>query len=309
MSYARRAALVALLCFAGSAAATPTVLDRIVATVDGDPITAHEVRRFGEDRRAHNVSDEELLDAVITDKILAKEIAARKISAKSEEIDKYVEEIVARNKMNDEQFKAALKQQGMTLEQYRARIKEELDKTTLLQQEMRGGVSVAPEDVKKYYDEHQEQFAEKTGVVVYDIFFPFQAGMTKQDALRVVEQAKAVKARADAGETFQDLARKYSQGPGADKGGLLGTFKKGEMAPSLEQIAFALGPNEVSQPLVASSGVHLIKADPVAGEGRASFEQVEETIRQVLYNQAVDQRFKDWMSKSLRERHHVEVLN
>src|SRR5262249_22053400 len=87
MSCAWRAALVALLCFAGSAAATSTVLDRIVATVDGDPITAHEIRRFGEDRRAHNVSEEELLDAVITDRILAKEIAARKISAKSEEID------------------------------------------------------------------------------------------------------------------------------------------------------------------------------------------------------------------------------
>jgi peptidyl-prolyl cis-trans isomerase SurA len=308
MSCARRAALAALLCFAARPAAA-TVLDRIVATVDGDPITAHEVRRFGEDRRAHNVSDDELLDAVITDRILAKEIAARKISTKSEEIDKYVEEIVARNKMNDEQFKAALKQQGMTLEQYRARVKDELDKTTLLQQEMRGGVTVTPEQVKQYYDEHRDQFAEKTGVVVYDIFFAFQAGMTKQDALRVIEQAKMVKGRADAGEPFQELARKYSQGPGADRGGLLGTFKKGEMAPSLEQVAFALGPNEVSQPLVTSGGVHLIKADPVAGEGRASFEEVEETIRQVLYNQAVDQRFKAWMSKSLRERHHVEVLN
>jgi len=38
-------------------------------------------------------------------------------------------------------------------------------------------------------------------------------------------------------------------------------------------------------------------------------DEVKDDIRQVLTNQVLDDRFRDWVSKSLRERHHVEVLN
>lgn len=309
MSLGRAAAIVGLSLLAARPAAGD-VVNRIVATVDGDPITAHEVRRYGEERRAHGVTDQDLLEAVITDKILEKEIAARKITAKPEDITRYVDEVMARNKMDEETFKTALKQQGLTFDDYRARVKEEIEKTTLLQQELRGGVAtVSDEEVERYYDTHKNEFATKSGVVVRDIFFAFQPGMTQADAVRIVEQAKAVKGMALDGTPFEQLARKYSQGPGAESGGLLGTFKKGEMAPALERVAFALGPGEVSDPVVTPGGVHLMKLDGITSDGHVSLDQVKEQIRQMLQNEALDQRFKEWISKSLRERHHVEVLN
>jgi peptidyl-prolyl cis-trans isomerase SurA len=314
MSLGRMAAFLAILCIAarptGARPTGPDVVDRIVAIVDGDPITAHEVRRYGEDRRTQGATEEDLLEAVITDHILAKEIAARKITAKTEDINKYVEEIVTKNNMNDDQFKEALKAQGMTLDQYRARVKDELEKTTLLQQELRGvSVSVTPEEIQSYYDAHKRDFAQRSAVTVYDIFLAFKQGMTRADALRVIEQAKSVKAMVDGGARFEDLARKYSEGPGADRGGLLGTFKKGEMAPPLERIAFALRDGQVSEPVVSPGGVHLIRVEGVEGEVHVPLEQVQDEIRQVLYNQAIDQRFKQWIGKNLREHHHVEILN
>ena len=312
MSFGRFAAclwLAALIALPVRPATAETV-NKIVATVDGDPITAHQVRRYGEERRAHGVAWETLLEAVITDKILEKEIAARKITAKREDVDRYLTEVMSRNKMSEEQFAAALKQQGLTLEQYRTRIKAEIERTQLLGQELRGGApDVSDEDVRKYYDAHKDEYAEKGAVVVRDIFLPFQQGMTQQDAMRVVEQAKAVKQMAESGQPFDALARRYSQGPGADRGGLLGTFKKGEMAPALEQAVFAMHVGEVSQPLVGPNGVHLLKLDGIQASGHVEFDEVKDEIRQILANQALDDRFKDWISKNLRERHHVEVLN
>jgi peptidyl-prolyl cis-trans isomerase SurA len=203
-----------------------------------------------------------------------------------------------------------LKQQNMTMDQYRERVKDELEKTMLLQQEMRGTtITVSDEEVAKYYEEHKEDFATRSGVVVRDIFFAFKPKMTQQDALRVVGQAKAVKQMADAGQPFEALARKYSEGPGADQGGLLGSFKKGEMSPMLERVAFSLRSGEVSEPVVTPSGVHLLKVEGIRGDGMVSFDQVKEGIRQMLYNEAVDTRFREWISKNLRDRHHVEVLN
>jgi peptidyl-prolyl cis-trans isomerase SurA len=286
------------------------IVNKIVATVDGDPITAHEVRRYGEERRAHGVTWETLLEAVITDKILEKEIAARKITAKREDVDRYLAEVIARNKMTEEKFAAALKQQGLTVDQYRARIKGEIERSQLLGQELRGPApSVSDEDVRQYYEAHKDEYAEKGAVVVRDIFLAFQPEMTQRDAMRTIEQAKALKQMADSGQSFDALARRYSQGPGAERGGLLGTFKKGEMAPPLEQAVFAMRVGEVSQPIVGPNGVHLLKLDGIQASGHVGFDEVKDEIRQILANQALDDRFRDWISKNLRERHHVEVLN
>ncbi len=309
MSFGRLAAGLVVLSLVVSPAIAETV-NRIMATVDGDPITAHEVRRYGAERRAHGASDDALLEAVITDKILEKEIVARKISAKPEDVDRYVTEVIARNKMTKEQFAAALKQQGVTLDEYRARIKGEIEKTQLVGQDLRGATpTVSDEDVQRYYESHKQEFAQRSGVVVRDIFFAFQAEMTQRDALRIVEQAKAVKQMADAGQPFEALARRYSQGPGAENGGLLGSFRRGEMAAPLEQVAFALRPGEVSMPIVSPNGVHLLKLDGILSDRAVPLDEVKDDIRQVLTNQALDDRFRDWVVKSLRERHHVEVLN
>jgi peptidyl-prolyl cis-trans isomerase SurA len=309
MSFGRPAAIFVLVLLAVRPA-DAEVVNRIVALVDGDPITAHEVRRYGEERRARNVPEEALLEAVITDKILAKEIAARKITARPEDIDHYVTETMARNKLNEEQFKVALKEQGLTLDQYKARIKNEIERTQLVGQELRGDPpAVTDEDVRAYYDKHKDQFGKKSGVTVRDIFFAFQPQMTQRDVLALIERAKAVKQMAESGQSFDGLARKFSEGPGAERGGLLGSFRKGEMAPQLEQAAFALDPGEVSPPIVSPNGIHLLKVDAVQADGHVEFDEVKDEIRQGLVNQALDERFRDWISKNLRTRHHVEVLN
>ena len=305
--------VVASFCLLGLAAlpATAEVVNKIVALVDGDPITAHEVRRYGEERRASNAPYDQLLDAVITEKLIEKEIASRKIVAKKEDVDKYIQDVMVRNKLTEDQFQKALKQQGTSIEDYRKRIKGEMERSALVGQSLRDEPpEITDADVERYYNEHKEAFATRSAVTMSDIFFPFQQGMTQQDALRVVEQAKQVKAMADKGQSFASLARRYSQGPGADNGGLIGTFKRGEMAPQLEQIAFAMPVGEVSTPIVGPTGVHLMRIDSAQTNGpRIGLDQVKDEIRTALHNQAMDERFRDWIAKNLKTRHHIEVLN
>ena len=310
MSFGRLAASVCLVALAVLPATAETV-NRIVALVDGDPITAHEVRQYGEERRARGASYDDLLEAVITEKILRKEIVARKIVAKPDDVDNYLRDVIARNKMTEEQFAKILKQQGGSLDDYKARIKSEMEKTQLVGQELRGDPpNVTEEDVRKYYDEHKHQWAQRSSVTVSDIFLAFRPDMTQRDVMRVVEQAKAVKQMADDGQSFAALAQRYSQGPGAENGGRLGTFKRGEMAGPLEQAAFAIPVGEVSPPLVSPQGVHLLRVDAAQNAGASvAYDEVKEQIRDMLTNQAMDERFRDWIAKNLRTKHHVEVLN
>ena len=99
------------------------VVDRIVATIDGEPITAHEVKRYGEEHGNPAVSDAQLLDALITERLLEQEVKQQGIVVRKEDIEAYVQAVKQRNHLDDDTFERALAAQGMTLEGYRTRIK------------------------------------------------------------------------------------------------------------------------------------------------------------------------------------------
>ena len=128
---------VGLATMLGVVAARAEVANRIVATVDGEPITAHELKQYAKDRDTGGAEGRQILDALITDKLLEREIKALGILARDDEIDRYIHEVQARTGMDDARFKQALAGQGMTWEQYRSKVKMEIEKAQLVNREIR----------------------------------------------------------------------------------------------------------------------------------------------------------------------------
>ncbi len=88
--------------------------------------------------------------------------------------------------------------------------------------------------------------------------FPNQATQAQVDS--VAEFADQLKARATAGESFEALAGQYSEDTGsAVLGGDIGFFSLGAMVPSFEEAAFSLAVGEISDPVLSSLGLHVIK--------------------------------------------------
>ena len=305
----RGAWAVAALALAAASPARAEVVDRIVATVDGEPITLREVERYAADRGASNLPQAQLLQALITEKLLEREVKAEGIVVRDEDIDAYVAEIKARNHLDDDGFARALAAQGMTLDAYRARVKSEIEKTQLVSREIRGHVTVSPQEVERYYQAHLADYEVGARVTVRDIFFPVDTGADPAAVEHVRAKAEEVRALASGGRRFEDLARQFSEGPGADNGGLLGTFARGEMEPALEEAAFKLAAKEVSPVVRTSKGFHILRVDAVMPAGHKPLDDVRDDIRENLYNQQLESRFSDWLSRELRERHHVEVLD
>jgi peptidyl-prolyl cis-trans isomerase SurA len=288
------------------------VVNRIIATVDGDPITVHEVEvyRAGSASQGSNgLTESQALEALITDKLLEKEVVERKIEVKSEDIDHYVDQVKARNRIDDYRFEAALSAQGMTLERYRERIKTELQKSQLVNKEIRGRVSVPPEEVERYYEANREAFRTGERVTVRDIFFRVEPIDSTDEVARIRGKAQEVRQMAIGGRSFEELAKQFSEGAGADKGGLLGTYARGELDGQMEPVVFALSPGQLSDVVKTDRGFHILRVDKIEPPGYRSLDEARDQIKEALYQKAVEQRFQDWLSKDLRERHSVEVFN
>jgi len=115
---------------------------------------------------------------------------------------------------------------------------------------------------------------------------------------RSEEQAIAeildIRARVNAGESFEDLAREFSDDPGsASLGGSLGRAARGVYVDAFEAALWALEVGEFSEPVVTEFGVHLIRLDDASETSPPTFEQRRSALDAELRRIAASDRFAE----------------
>ena len=158
-------------------------------------------------------------------------------------------------------------------------------------------------DIKKYFDEHKDEFAVPENVKVRHIVITESnagpAAKTKEQALERIKQVAADllghnvelrNAEPDAAERlrliyFSDAARKYSEDPSASSGGDLGWHAKGELDPQFEEVAFGMPKGTMSGVVETKFGYHLIFVEDKRPAGTQPFAEVRSAIREFLLSQ------------------------
>lgn len=287
------------------------VINRILATIDGEPLTLYELKQFAASdvraRQAGAFDESGLLDALITQRCIDKEFAAQGLSVKEEDIDRYIDSIRQRNQLTEQQLAAALEQQGLTMERYRGQIRSELQRAQLINREIRGKVNVTPEEVERYYQAHLEEYATPAQVAVSHIVLKLPADAPPEQVGEVMQRAEAVYKELKGGADFAALAERTSEDAAAASGGKLGTFKKGEMIEALEAAIADLKPGQFSRPVRSDVGVHIVRLDGRRSASHQPLDQLADEIKQRLYEAALEERYNRWLREDLRKRHNVEM--
>lgn len=289
------------------------LLNRVVATVDGEPITLFELERFVQDRhgeltRAGIKTLKEALEGLITEKLLAKEIADQKVDVRDEDIDRYIQQIRGQNRLSEDQLAQALQQEGLTYDQYRAQVKKEIEKIQLLTREIRGRVNITPEEVERYYEAHKKEYYVPARVRLRHIILLVQPNAPNEVAAATFARARELRKRiVDKKEDFHKLAKLYSEDAAAAQGGDLGEVQPDQVLPQFEAVLPTLAEGEVSQPIRTEVGVHLIKMEKRRPEGHRPLAEVSKEIKDKLYNEALEARYTRWLSEDLKKRHYVEI--
>jgi peptidyl-prolyl cis-trans isomerase SurA len=305
-------AFVAAVLLLPSATATAEVINRIVAKVDGEPITLHELNQYRDNsiraRQAlQGASQSVVLESLITEKLIEREVRDVGVIVREEDVSRYINGIKERNRISEEQLEEALAAQGLTLPQYRVQVREELQRQQLVNREIRGKVNVTPEEVQRYYTAHLSDYALPGGMQVAHIVFALPERASAEQVNSTKAQAEEVLGRIRDGADFAEMARTYSQDASAESDGTLGWFSEGELYDSLEEVVVKLDVGAVAGPIRSPVGMHILKLLDRRDTSHRPVDEVADQIKEKLYAEALEERFQRWLTEELRDRHHVEV--
>jgi peptidyl-prolyl cis-trans isomerase SurA len=288
------------------------VMNRIVASVDGEPITLYELNKFIKDKSAQvpnmrTISDKDALQALITEKLVQREIIARGIHIRDEDVDRYIERIKQQNHIDDDQLREALKQQGLDYDKYRQQIREEIEKVQLINKEIRGKVTVSPEDVTRYYEAHKQDYGRPGLIKVRQITLRLDPDAPEPVATAVLERVEDIRKRIVKGEDFATVAKQVSEDPLAAEGGDLGELEPSKLLPEFETPLSKMKEGDISEPIRSKMGVHLLKLEKRIDEAFQPESEVAAAIKDKLYDEALEERYRRWILEDIQKHHYVET--
>jgi peptidyl-prolyl cis-trans isomerase SurA len=317
-----KACIVALACLIVPAlpAAGAELINGIAAVVNDSIITIYELdREYARaakdvEKRDGKLSAEtaqklrrDVLDGLIDRKLVRDRIRELNIVISEEEVRQSIEEIKKQNRLSQEALISALASQGLTFDQYKAQMKDQLERLRLMSQEVKSKIQVGESEIQKYYEENPAQFSEEPTYRARHIFLSVPKNASNDIIKKVMLKASDVIAEARSNANFAEMAKKYSDDPGAkENGGDLGTFKKGDMLPEIESAVITMKPGEVSDIVTTASGFHIIKLEEKNPGKVKPFESVKAAIEDTLYRKKSEDRFKQW-AEGLRKGAAVEI--
>lgn len=307
---------LAVLTFVASVPPTvrAEVVNRIVATIDGEPVTLIELERYAEVAKKRPggeqavVDQRAILDELVLNKIITKQVEVLGLKASDQQVDNYIESIRTRNNLSEEQLREALHQQNLSWDQYRVQVRADIERANLINREIRTKVNVSPEEVERYYKAHLDEYgtSPKVHARLISLLVPKNASDADQAEIRA--KAEEVHKLAVDGGNFAKLAKEYSQGPAAEEGGDIGEIEPAEMQPEFAKAVAGLKPGEVSPLITTAEGFHILEIEQQSGETHRPLAAVSEEIQEKLYKEAMETRYDRLLNQDLRSRHHVEIM-
>jgi parvulin-like peptidyl-prolyl isomerase len=308
----------------------PRYHDGIVAEVNGDPITGHEVEVFSRlslryrDLKKRGVGAPQLvteqrlfrddqLKTLIEERVLIQEAAKEKLQL-SKDDERRIDREVERQALQHggvEGLKRTLESIGVPYDYFLERKRANMLIGKLLLKNVSREIFVPPEQIRRYYRDHPEKFDRSGRVVIRQILItndlgdasrvpqsvePMRAGW---DRNRALELATKLRDKAVKGGDFAAIAREWSMDNDQEHKGGLYIFNGGsvDLIDPVGPRANELKPGEVSEPLVSRVGVHLVQMVERRPRGTLPLHEVQREIENRLRSEAWQERLAAWIKR------------
>lgn len=292
------------------------VVEKIVAVVNEEIITLSELKEISlpylarmKETSSRTYSEEEIketerqiLNQLVDEKLVSQEAERLKIEMSEKEVTMASREVRDRANLTEEQFEQVLAEDGMTIEAYREKLKAEMKKMRLIDQEIKAKVTVTTKEIDDYYTAHRDDFETPPEVRLQQILLPVPAEARPQEIEAVREKAEQILRAIKGGEDFNAMVQRHSQ----DSGGDMGVFRQGELYAALDEAAFSLAVGEVSPVVQTPRGFHILRVLARKDRQRMTEEERREEIDDLLYSRKIEDAFKNWL-RELKKKSYVAI--
>ncbi len=278
--------------------------DEVLATVDGSTVTLSEYKSALEKLKSQlpkgNSLDPEgiktlkmsLLNQLIEKKLLVAEAGKLGITVSEAEINNQINKIVGEYPDTDT-FNSRMKEENIDVASWKKEIEYQIMLDKLVKAVAGSDITVAPEEVKKYYDDHLDLYNSPARVRALQIMLE-----TREQAQTILDEIKG-------GADFSELAKTYSISPDSEKGGDLGFFSEDEMPPFFS-IAFKMKPGELSNVVESEYGFHLFKIIERREAKMLSLDEARPEIEEKLKRLKSEEKYGAWFDQ-IRKNKKIEV--
>jgi peptidyl-prolyl cis-trans isomerase SurA len=299
-----------------------TVVEEIIARINNQIVTRSEFLR-SKDQLKQEVSqqdpthaseivaerDKDVLRDLIDQQLLIEKGKDLGITADTELIKKLDEMRKQMNLESMDELEKAATAQGVSFEDFKQNLRNQIITQQVIGKEVGQKLSVTKEEEKKFYEDHKTDLEQPEQIRLSEILVSTEKKGNGDEAQQVAAaQAKAqdLLEQIRKGASFDDIAKKNSDGPTASQGGDLGYFRRGTLAKELEDKTFAMKPNEVSEVIRTKQGFVILSVREHQMAGVPALGDVEPRVQDALYMQKLQPALRSYLQK-LREEAFIEI--
>lgn len=274
-------------------------VDRVLAVVNNEVITQSEYMRFlkrtGLEGSGSDV-EEKLLRKLIEEKIILSAAAKEGITAHEIEVQRALDDFMAMNSLTLEELERRLKEEGVSLGEYRLLLKENIITLKYTDREVNSKLVVTDKELEDYYQKNLNRFLRtKEKRLVKAIILrlsatpsPTEITDTKMKSLRIYADLKN-------GDSFEKMVALYADEQLKRQEGIFGEFEPGSLVPVLDLRLSAMKVGEFSEPLWTREAVYILKLIKYIPPVYIPYSEVKQTIFESVYEQKLDSAFNAWM--------------
>jgi peptidyl-prolyl cis-trans isomerase SurA len=312
-----------------------TVVEEIVARVNNEIVTRSEyIRSRDQLKQEIQQQDPANADRIFSEKqrdvlrdLIDQQLLLQKgkdlgITGDTELIKRLDEMRKQMNLETMEDLEKAAEAQGASYEDFKQNLRNQIITQRVIGQEVGSHLALNKDDEKKFYEQHRAEMERPEQVRLSEILIapktpakpasspdgkPEPPSGAETEAALAAAKAKAedLLDQIHKGAKFEDLAKKYSDGPSAKDGGDLSYFKRGTMPKELDDKVFALKTGEVSDVIRTKQGYVILLAAEHQMAGIPSLKEVEPRIQDALYMQKLQPALRAYLS-TLREQAYID---
>ena len=196
-----------------------------------------------------------------------------------------------------EDLETEVEKQGLNYEDFKDRLRRQLLMQEVIGREVGSRIQLSRDDARKFYEAHKKEFESPGMVHLAQILISNE----KHKPEEAEKRANDALAELKAGQRFAEVAKKYSDAPTAEQGGDVGYLKEGTLAPEISALVAKLDLNEFSNPIQTKYGYIILKVLERFSPGIPKYEEVEQRVNEMLYNQKMQPDLREFLLRLRRE--------